>query len=283
MLAQEGQDPATDLKIGPYLDFELLGRRGVTGAQWDAQHKPSGSPSAATIFAVTLEKAPAEMRLTQAQPGNLFYNDEVPRTDLTVQARRAGRYTVRWTIRDIDGRVIRNDQADFALAADQATTRTIDLTMPDPGYYALKLELVDAANLKIMVHEAAFARLGRDTRQAGYESPYGTWWYGGGSLTARDIAIAGPLHLKAGLRKTISHTYTETEMAPWKMTRSSFGGLFRGSDVTAEGVLSEEAQARVAKAIDEGLARYPHCDNALISSRPGWCGPSAGNTGMNLN
>lgn len=264
LLAQEGQDPATDLKIGPFLDFEILGRRGVTGAQWDGQRKPTGAPSAANIFAVTLEKAPAELRLTQTLPGNVFHNDDIARTDLAVSARQAGRYTVGWTIRDVAGRVVRKDKETFSLAAGKSARRSINLAMPEIGYYSLSLELSDDSGTRILSHEAAFALLGQDTRQAGYESPYSIWWYGGAGLTEKDIQIAGPLHLKAGLRKTTYHDYTEQEMAPWKMTRASFGWLFRGDVMSKDGVLSEEAKARAAKTIDEGLVSHPHCDNVLI-------------------
>ena len=78
LLAMKGQERAAELKIGPYLDFEFLGRRGRISAQWDGRRIPTGDRSAAHIFGVTLERAPASLYLTQKQPGNVFHGDEVP-------------------------------------------------------------------------------------------------------------------------------------------------------------------------------------------------------------
>ena len=47
---------------------------------------------------MTLEKAPAELRLKQSQPGNIFHNDETPETTFALRANTAGRYKLRWEI-----------------------------------------------------------------------------------------------------------------------------------------------------------------------------------------
>src|SRR6185503_9749611 len=65
------KDPYAPMKIGPYLDFEFLGKCGGLEVQKDHRRKPvPTSTSSVHIFGVTLEKAPAELRLKQAQPGN---------------------------------------------------------------------------------------------------------------------------------------------------------------------------------------------------------------------
>ena len=73
------KDLYAPMKIGPYLDFEFLGKCGGLEVQTDRRRKPvPTSTSAVHIFGVTLEKAPAELRLKQSEPGNIFHNDEKP-------------------------------------------------------------------------------------------------------------------------------------------------------------------------------------------------------------
>ncbi len=85
------KDPYAPMKIGPYLDFEFLGKCGELEVQNDRRRKPvATSTSAVHIFGVTLEKAPAELWVKQAQPGNIFHNDETPETTFAIRANTAG-------------------------------------------------------------------------------------------------------------------------------------------------------------------------------------------------
>ena len=101
------KDPYAPMKIGPYLDFEFLGKCGGLEVQTDRRRKPlPTSTSAVHVFGVTLEKAPVELRLKQSQPGNIFHNDEAPETTFVLRAKTAGRYELRWEITSVDGRVL---------------------------------------------------------------------------------------------------------------------------------------------------------------------------------
>ncbi|MCM8768318.1 MAG: hypothetical protein NC911_01330 [Candidatus Omnitrophica bacterium] len=261
LLWQKGQDEASELRIGEFLDFEFLGRRGTKGRE----HKPTGSPSAGNIFGVTLEKAPAEFRLEQRQPGNIFLNEEKPEVQAVVKANLPGKYTLIWTITDVKGKQLQRREKTLSLVSGQEESYVIPLNMAELGYYGLKFEFLAEGKKEILSHKGSFALLGADTRQAGYESPYGSWWFDGPHLSIRQPEIAGSLYLKAGLRKfAYSNRYTEEELAPWKMTKSSFPWLFRLSDLTEEGKLSEEAKQRVANYLKEQMARYPHCNSVLI-------------------
>ncbi|TWU15022.1 hypothetical protein Pla52o_55590 [Novipirellula galeiformis] len=260
LLSQEGQDSATELKIGPYLDFEILGRCGAVGPQWDEQHKPTGAPSAANIFGVTLEKAPAELRLTPREVGNIFHNDETPEMDVSVMAYRTGTYQLQWTVTDIDGTQVQRGDYPFSLKAGETAKHTISLQQNEVGHYDIEMTLKDEQQHPFFSHAAAFALLPHDTREAGLDSPYSVWWFGGSHLTTRDIAQAGPLHLKAGLRRTVSRNYSEAEMAAYKMTVTSLGWAFRTADLDD----FEAATKRVYTQTTDLLARYPSCNNALI-------------------
>ena len=64
---------------GRYLDIDLLGKI--------ERVKPvRDSTSAVHVFGITLERCPAEFSLVQKQPGNIFYNDEVPETVAAIKA-----------------------------------------------------------------------------------------------------------------------------------------------------------------------------------------------------
>ena len=260
LISSNTQDPETTLRIGPYLDFEIVGRCGGVGVQWDTSHKPTGAPSAANIFGVTLERAPAELRLTQAQPGNIFANGDTPETSAIIHATQAGRYTLSWIISDVHGVLLQQAQQTVTLAAGALRALTIPLTMPDLGYYGLQFTLSDSSGQCFLTHQASFALLGQDTREAGYESPYGIGWYGGHEITTSNLKIAGPVYCKAGLRHTSCNLYSEAQMAPWKMTLTSFGFLFPYTTPSSFAM----ASATVATKLNTLLSRYPHCKNVMI-------------------
>ena len=260
ILSQEGQDQSADLKIGPYLDFEILGRRGEIETQRDYRHKPTGASSAANIFGVTLEKAPAEMRLAQREPGNIFHNNETPEMETSVIANKTGTYHVEWKVADIDGKQVQSSSHAFNLQAGEMASHVIPLQQDEVGHYDIEVTLKDAQEQAFFAHSASFALLPPDTREAGLDSPYSVWWFGGPHISSSDITQGGPLHLKAGLRRTQSQKYSEAEMAPYKMTISTLGWKFRLDDLDD----FEAAKQRVYTQTTDMLARYPSCNNALI-------------------
>jgi len=253
------EDPYAPMKIGPYLDFEFLGKCGGLEVQTDRRRKPAPtSHSGVHIFGVTLEKAAAELRLKQSQPGNIFHNEETPETTFAVCANTAGRYELRWEITGVDGRVLLKNAKTVELqAVGDESDITLPLTMPDAGWYGLNVTLADAGGHTLLKHEAAFALLGQDTRQAGYESPFGTWWFSGVHYTTRDPAVAGPMLYKAGMRRsTFAWTKdSETELAPWKLSLNQIQWPFRLADLKNW----PAAEARAELAIGGMLKRFPHC------------------------
>lgn len=254
------KDPDASMTAQPYLDFEFLGRLGGITAQSDRRHKPDNAfTSAAQVFAVTLEKSPVELRVISSQPGNIFYNDEARETTVMLKSIRPCRASFGWRIYNIDGDTVRKENRNFSFKATGMENRlVVPLTTKSPGWYGLELVLRDERGRELLKHNAAFAWLGRDTRKAGYESPYGTWWFAGAHYGVSDKEIAGPMLFKAGLRKTTFGwtKYTEADMAPWKITQNQIGWRIAPRDPKDY----DEAEKRVRTELE----RFPHCRDADI-------------------
>ena len=72
-LIADTNDPYAAMKIGPYLDFEFLGKCGGLEVQHDRRREPlASSISAVHVFGVTLEKSPVELRLSNRNPATSF-------------------------------------------------------------------------------------------------------------------------------------------------------------------------------------------------------------------
>ncbi len=265
------KDPHAAMLDGRYLDIDLLGR--IEGV------KPvRDATSAVHVFGITLERCPAEFSLVPRQPGNIFYNDEVPETVALVKATAPCQAVLSWQIRDVSGTLMHEESVnlDF-VAAGEERRQVVRLTAPRPGWYGLKFSLAlrrsgsenGAGSIQgdrdkpqssglatpFLVHDAAFAVLGPDRRKAGYESPYGVWWFGGAHYGCDDVAIVGPLLHKAGFRKTTFGwtKYTEADFAPWQVTLNQIGWIFKADDPAG-------SERKVA----ECRSKFPHCKSILI-------------------
>ncbi len=246
-----------------YLDFELLGKLGTVSPQHDGSHKPDKkSVSGVHVFAVTLERTPVECEVRQAQVGNIFQGNEPVELPVALRARQAGAYRLEYKIRNVDGEE----------AGGGGLTETLDPAMgektvllpvdkPGLGWHGLDLELKDEKGRLLIRHEMAFAVLPADTRRAGNESPYGTWWFGSAHRGTDNKEIGGPLMLKAGLRHTNFgwHKLVESNMAPWKVTAFQIPWLWRAGtgDVAAAALQYEQA-------VSNYLAKWPSCTMADV-------------------
>ena len=140
----EMNDPVAAMKIGPYLDFEFLGKMGGLEVQNDRRRKPlATSVSAVHVFGVTLERSPVELRLKQSQPGNIFHNDEVPETTFALHAETGGRYTLHWEISDVMGKVLETHDKTVEIKARADADVTLSLAMPELGWYGLHVTVLD--------------------------------------------------------------------------------------------------------------------------------------------
>ena len=258
------EDRNASMMPAPYLDIDFMGKPGGIGAQWDTSRKPDNrSVSGVHLFGVTLEKMPVALRLAQAQPGNIFHNGETPETYAVIRAEAPRAHAVlEWTVNDASGRVLRQRREALAFAqAGEERRLVVPLETEAPGWYGLRFSVADPVGRVWLTHDAAFAQLGTDTRQAGYESPFGTWWFGGAHYSGGEPGIAGPMLFKAGLRKTTFGwtTLSEKDFEPWKVTLNQIGWI-RPSSITNR----EAAYAELEQKIGALVARFPHCNAATI-------------------
>ncbi len=263
-LLQSTNDVHASMMGAPYLDIDFLGKPGGLGAQWDSRKKPDRhSVSGVHLFGVTLEKMPVSLRLEPRQPGNIFHNAETPETVARLRAEAPNAAAVlRWTLLDAEGRAVRRRRKRLAFgAAGEEVAVTLPLDTDTLGHFGLRIEMAARDGRVWLTHDAAFARLGSDTRRAGYESPFGTWWFGGAHYSGGEPEIAGPMLYKAGLRKTTFGwtPLSEKDFEPWKVTLNQIGwvGL---KDITNRAAAYAELDAKIA----EKAARFPHCDAADI-------------------
>lgn len=245
-----------------YLDFELLGKLDRAYPQNDRSHKPDRtSTNGVHVFGVTLERTPVEMEVRPTQVGNIFQGNEAPVVKVALRPHQAGRFTLTWAVHDVEGRSSGAGRKSLRLEADAPEQEVpIALKMRDKGWYGLDIALEDADGRRLVEHPASFALLPVDTRRAGLESPYGTWWFGTAHRGTDDPQIGGPLMLKAGLRHSPLgwHKCSETDMVPWKVTAFDVPWLWRSTDDPAADAV------RYAQGVSNHLARFPSTETALI-------------------
>lgn len=226
------------LKIGPYFDLEFL----------------ASPESGVWIFGATLEKNQWDMRLHPSRPGNIFHNDEKPETALGFFSRKADeKGKLVYTISDAWDKEI--SRKEIPLSSKTPFTEkllTLPLAMDTPGWYALKLEVFDSSGRLELKHNAAFALLPPDTREAGYESPFGVWVFAGEHNTESDPDVIGELCLKAGFRKT-TVVADEARMKPWKTTLNQILN-YRGFNPD-----SPDSPDKFRKYLKDMLKRFPSC------------------------
>lgn len=257
-----------DLAMGQTaLNFEFLGKTWENHEQLDHSGKPDPrSTSAVQLFGVTLERSPVGLELVQAQPGNVFAGTETAETTAVLKALAPASGHLAWTIRDVDGRQVGHAAVPyrFGRAGEEQTVR-VPLAQAEPGWYELSLSVLDAAGKALLEHPARFALLGPDERQAGYESPFGVWWFDGAHNTPRELAFAGPLLRKAGIRCVAWTRHTEAEMAPWGLTKPQVNTTLGFKDLDNP----QPALAKAEAALRRQLQDYPHLREVLIFHESG--------------
>ncbi|MBU0607866.1 MAG: hypothetical protein KKI08_08250, partial [Armatimonadetes bacterium] len=267
LLFQETPQRGT-ANLGPYLDFELLGRL----KPQDRPHpfgdgrylSDSARVSGVHVFGVTLERTPVEMEVRSTQPGNIFQGDEKPELLVALRPQATGSFTLRWAMRDVTGQPCGAGAQTLALQAGEVERVVpVSLARPQVGWYEIDCTLLQGER-PLLTHHAAFALLPPDTRQAGYESPYASWWFDHHYGTS-DPKIVGPIILKAGFRRMAygCARHTEAELAPWKFTAAAVSwGPLSNAKATDE---------QLEAAIRDTVAKFPHCDNILLfhESMPG--------------
>jgi hypothetical protein len=266
----------------PVLNFEFFGKPWENFEQIDNTSKPDpDSTSAVQVFGVTLEKSPVGLVMEQSQPANVFVEGDKLETGVKLVALAAAKGSLAWEILDVSGRPVGKAGSvpyQFSRAGEERRV-TIPLAAGKPGWYELTIALRDEAGAVLIEHPARFALLARDERKAGSESPFGTWWFDGAHNTPKELAFAGPVMLKAGIRKVAWTGQKEKELAAYKLTKDQFNMPFSFRDLaTAEDLAKDpEAQAkkfeaavkRADETVTKQLADHPSTREVLVFHESG--------------
>lgn len=175
-------------------------RLAINSGIFDA--KPVGPASGVQILGVTLQCEPVHVLVKSTEAGFSFYQDRKPRLLLETHNATPRQQTVVMTARVADFDGITHDRTVTYQAAPGVSTngwRIDDLPL---GWYDAQVTFRGAGDAGAWSQQASltFALLPPDTRQAGPESPYGTWWFQGSHYTEPDPARVLPLFKKMGFR-----------------------------------------------------------------------------------
>jgi hypothetical protein len=185
--------------------------------------------SAVTVFGATLEKSPATIEVRANTDFQVFYKSDNPSWLAKVNAHVPGTYTVQWDFADVDGKIVTTNKKQVTL-----TTTKLEETVTVPvtegnGWYATRFRLSDSKGEELIEQRSSFVVLPPDTRKAGFESPFGSWWFHWAHGGEPNIDRVGPLYQRAGLRRStlpeslpesITKKYGMTIWAvPWKSNR----------------------------------------------------------------
>jgi hypothetical protein len=238
------------------MDFEFFGKPWKNFEQIDKSMKPDPhSTSAVQVFGATLEKSPVGMSLVQAEPGNIFANNETPETTAVLNSFIPANGKLVWDIYDVDGKKVNGGSADYHFSKSGEEQKVLlPLKMPELGWYRLLISAKDQQGDTLFTHPASFALLGKDLRKAKYNSPYATWWFDGTHNTPKDLNFAGPIMFKAGIRKAGWTGHTEAEMTKWYITKPQIGMPFKFDDLKDPQKAFEKAKLVIKKALKD----YPH-------------------------
>ena len=232
-------DEAPDFDRGnQYWEIELTKAIRLKGTR----RKPVGTPSAVHVFGMTLERNPVNVQVSSLEPGNIFCAADNPRLDVRLANTRDTKadLTLKWEITDYYGRKTVKSAKVVAPAKGEnggVAVESISLAQPTLGYFDAVITVTDDASGRELWHQAtSFVLLPPDTRKAGPESPFGTWWFAGTHGTCDKLEIMGPIMMKLGMRHVCPRGVSqegETNLAPYKLTYSMVPWLKTDEDVAA--------------------------------------------------
>jgi len=243
-----------------HLDLELTKELHQVAKQNYANFstKPLGKPSGVRVFALTLERSPVVVRLRSTQVGNVFYASEKPELGLSVanvsDARFAGEAVC--NITDSQGAPRRVSQK-VALEAGKSEVVLLDVSGPKLGWSGAAVRVVAGGEV-VWDTTTSFAVLPPDTRKAGAESPYGTWWFRRSHVGTDSVDAIAPLLKRLGFRHVCpgGSGPSGEELAKHGLSISMLPNLMRGKDAE--------------KAIDAAVKAHPDVKWALIFHESGF-------------
>ncbi|HUT34382.1 MAG TPA: hypothetical protein VNE39_12925 [Planctomycetota bacterium] len=220
--------------------------------------KPLGKPSGVRVFGLTLERSPLRVRLRAKQVGNVLYASEKPELELSV-ANVAGAAFSGEAVCDITDFYGASRRVSQKVAVEPGKTESVRLDVGGPTLGWFKAEVrVTRDNEAIWDTTTSFAILPPDTRKAGPESPFGTWWFRNSHIGTKDVADVAPLLQRLGFRHVCpgGSGPSGEELAKHGLSISMLPNLMRGKDAE--------------KAIDAAVKAHPDVKWALIFHESGF-------------
>ena len=260
--------------LGSYLDFEFVG----CGTQ------KSFPRTDVQIFGCLLVQSPYGFDMVQSERGNIFEGGEKPETGVEVVARRDGvKGSVGWKIWSDDWKLLKEGERTFELAkAGDRQVLKFDLAMPEVGWYGLDYEFRNEKGRVLATHEAAFALLGENDREAGWESPFAAWpqWPNGRHNCNPNREDVLKMMHKLGYHKCWGvpiDSEAESPHPEWQITLSSAHQYSNPPYWPKNGVVDEKFVKDVAAHLDKAVAdyrkefaRYPHCEIIQLLHEQGY-------------
>ncbi len=262
------EDPNSVLPFRDYLDVDL---QSIDRYRSGRNPRLKERRAAVAVFGVTLEKAPVEVQVHQAERANAFHPDENPRIPVELTARRDGEYELAWNITDIDGVTVAKQRVPLTLYEGEKKQIEIPLDPNRTGWFQVDVTFAKKGGNPFYRFPATAAVLPPDTRNAGYESPYATWWFGTGSHNGNDGApeLVLPFLKKAGIRSVCAQDHSESAMEKWGITLSQipfFGRNIFSDDriLKDDPELWRKMEADFKARLDSFVRRFPNCRQAII-------------------
>ena len=207
---------------------------------------PLGPESGVHIFGATLEKTPVQVSFQSDEVGNVFYKDKNPRLRLEIvnPSKRPIKLELTTAFKDFKEKTEDSSQE---ISVKPGTTKLpINLAGRELGWHEAEFTFKDETGRTIWNQSTVFALLPPDTRKAGSESPYGTWWFEGSHYSESDANLVLPLIQKMGFRhvtppkKDERKNVTPANYARHKMTPSMMRRIREGKK--KGGSLEEQVQ-----------------------------------------
>jgi len=217
-----------------YLEFTREIRTRVSRNYGVFERLPLGPQSGVHLFGVTLEKAPATVDITSREVGNVFYKAKKPSLDiqLTNPSKSGLQLSMKARLTDFYGKTTESE-SEFKLKPG-ANRFLLDLRARDLGWHRAEFTFTDTEGRQVWSQPLTFALLPPDARQAGNESPFGTWWFAGSHYCERDATRVMPLVQKMGIRHVTPPRYdpksgcTSETLARYRVTPSMMRRIKKG-------------------------------------------------------
>ena len=253
-----GEDAATFGRRNDYWNLELTKEIRTTVQQFNLQSyrlKPVGLPSAVHVLAMTLERAPVDVRISAREKGNIFYAAKDPAFEVRLVNCQdtTSKVTVTCDVTGFDGKKTQRTLAlDVAARGEEpgVAEGRIPLDMDTLGYFDAVITARLEDGTETWREPTSFALLPPDRREASDESPFGVWWFAQTHGCCKKLEWLGPILQKAGIRHCCPGPFTEEELKPYKLSYSMVPSMHRRPD-RAKAFLEKHPNIRLAMIFHE--------------------------------